>query len=106
MEARGGCLLPPPCPLEGGQTPLHFLSFSFSHASLSLSSLLFFLRKWPGEFKYEAGAAKGHLPLTNALRGTQLFEAILEHPAFASAPASAGGEGGGEGGGSKGPAWL
>lgn len=39
-------------------------------------------RKWPQEFKYEASAPKGHLPLTNALRGTRLFEAILEHPAF------------------------
>jgi hypothetical protein len=41
-------------------------------------------RKWPQEFKYEATAPKGHLPLTNALRGTRLFEAILEHPAFAT----------------------
>lgn len=39
-------------------------------------------RKWPGEFTYTTEAPKGHLPLTNALRGTQLFEAILEHPAF------------------------
>lgn len=39
-------------------------------------------RKWPQEFKYESSAPKGHLPLTNALRGTRLFEAILEHPAF------------------------
>jgi hypothetical protein len=29
-------------------------------------------RKWPSEFKYEAGAPRGHLPLTNALRGTQV----------------------------------
>ncbi len=39
-------------------------------------------RKWPGEFNYTADAVKGHLPLTNALRGTQLFEAIMAHPAF------------------------
>jgi len=39
-------------------------------------------RKWPAEFKYSPDAPKGHLPLTNALRGTQLFQAILEHPAF------------------------
>jgi hypothetical protein len=39
-------------------------------------------RKWPGEFDYSMDAVKGHLPLTNALRGTQLFQAILEHPAF------------------------
>ena len=40
-------------------------------------------RKWPQEFTYSLDAVKGHLPLTNALRGTQLFEAIMEHPAFA-----------------------
>lgn len=39
-------------------------------------------RKWPMEFTYSMDAVKGHLPLTNALRGTQLFEAIMEHPAF------------------------
>ena len=39
-------------------------------------------RKWPEEFKWEESAAEGHLPLTNALRGTQLFEAIMTHPAF------------------------
>ena len=39
-------------------------------------------RKWPTEFKYDISAPKGHLPLTNALRGTRLFEAIMEHEAF------------------------
>ena len=39
-------------------------------------------RKWPAGFTYSLKAAKGHLPLTNALRGTQLFKAIMEHPAF------------------------
>ena len=39
-------------------------------------------RKWPTEFTYSTDAPKGHLPLTNCLRGTQLFKAILEHPAF------------------------
>jgi hypothetical protein len=39
-------------------------------------------RKWPAEFVYSMNAVKGHLPLTNALRGTQLFEALLGHPAF------------------------
>lgn len=49
-------------------------------------------RKWPTEFKYDVSAPKGHLPLTNALRGTRLFEAIMEHPAIAEAgKASAGG---------------
>jgi hypothetical protein len=37
-------------------------------------------RKWPAEFNYSIDAPKGHLPLTNALRGTQLFQAIMEHP--------------------------
>ncbi len=49
-------------------------------------------RKWPAEFMYTKDAAKGHLPLTNCLRGTQLFAAILEHPAFVKAESS--------------PAWL
>lgn len=39
-------------------------------------------RKWPMEFIYSMDAPRGHLPLTNALRGTQLFQAILEHPAW------------------------
>lgn len=39
-------------------------------------------RKWPGEFLWQEDAPKGHLPLTNCLRGTQLFQALLEHPAF------------------------
>lgn len=39
-------------------------------------------RKWPQEFFYTLEAPKGHLPLTNALRGTQLLQAVLEHPAF------------------------
>ena len=40
-------------------------------------------RKWPEEFIWKKEAAKGHMPLTSALRGTQLLEALLEHPAFA-----------------------
>lgn len=31
-------------------------------------------RKWPAEFMYTMDAPKGHLPLTNALRGTQLIQ--------------------------------
>ena len=63
-------------------------------------------RKWPGEFNYESptepkSAPKGHLPLTNALRGTQLFQAILEHPAWDEAPQGVEGKSG-----SKGPEWL
>ena len=63
-------------------------------------------RKWPGEFNYDSptepkSAPKGHLPLTNALRGTQLFQAILEHPAWDEAPQGVEGKSG-----SKGPEWL
>jgi hypothetical protein len=45
-------------------------------------------RKWPAEFIYSFDAPKGHMPLTNALRGTQLFQAIMEHPAFAKTASS------------------
>jgi hypothetical protein len=45
--------------------------------------------RWTGleqsgnEFIYNATTAqRGHLPLTSCLRGTQLFEAIMSHPAF------------------------
>lgn len=44
--------------------------------------------KWPAEFIYSFDAVKGHMPLTNALRGTQLFQAIMEHPAFNKAASS------------------
>jgi hypothetical protein len=41
-------------------------------------------RKFPLEFlwKLDSETPTGHLPLTNALRGTQLLEAVLRHPAF------------------------
>ncbi|GER41655.1 tetrapyrrole-binding family protein [Striga asiatica] len=49
-------------------------------------------RSFPGEFIWDppeeeeeegvAHAPEGHLPLTNALRGTRLLESILTHPAF------------------------
>uniref|UniRef100_A0A7S0RYY0 GUN4-like domain-containing protein n=1 Tax=Chlamydomonas leiostraca TaxID=1034604 RepID=A0A7S0RYY0_9CHLO len=39
-------------------------------------------RKWPMEFIYSMDAPRGHLPLTNALRGTQLFTEVLNHPAW------------------------
>jgi hypothetical protein len=34
------------------------------------------------DFVYSTEAKPGHLPLTNTLRGTQLLEKILSHPAF------------------------
>lgn len=41
-------------------------------------------RSFPSEFVWEMEASppEGHLPLTNALRGTQLLSCILTHPAF------------------------
>lgn len=70
-------------------------------------------RKWPQDFLYKADAAKGHLPLTNALRGTQLLNALLEHPAFAPPETEQKGKEGGIGGGImkglkglKKPSWM
>ncbi|CAN6485441.1 unnamed protein product [Victoria cruziana] len=41
-------------------------------------------RSFPSEFVWELNdqTPEGHLPLTNALRGTQLLNNILDHPAF------------------------
>lgn len=41
-------------------------------------------KAFPDEFFWELtdDTPEGHLPLTNALRGTQLFTCILSHPAF------------------------
>lgn len=41
-------------------------------------------RAFPNEFMWELSddTPEGHLPLTNALRGTQLLSSILTHPAF------------------------
>ncbi|KFK40247.1 hypothetical protein AALP_AA3G349300 [Arabis alpina] len=41
-------------------------------------------RAFPDEFKWELNDEMplGHLPLTNALRGTQLLKCVLSHPAF------------------------
>ncbi len=52
-----------------------------------------YYRKWPQDFDYSLNATKGHLPLTNALRGTQLLKAVLEHPAFERKPSKASGSG-------------
>lgn len=42
-------------------------------------------KKFPLEFMWDVAdpTPEGHLPLTNALRGTRLLENILNHPAFA-----------------------
>ncbi|GAB2300058.1 hypothetical protein Dimus_034100 [Dionaea muscipula] len=45
-------------------------------------------RSFPNEFTWELNedTPEGHLPLTNALRGTQLLNSILLHPAFEEYP--------------------
>ncbi len=43
-------------------------------------------KKWtryPQEFIWDLTAPKGHLPLTNQLRGVQVMSALLNHPAWA-----------------------
>jgi hypothetical protein len=40
-------------------------------------------RNWPDEFVYNLDAPAGHLPLTNCIRGAQVLQEILEHPAYA-----------------------
>lgn len=63
-------------------------------------------RKWPAEFNYSADAPKGHLPLTNALRGTRLFEAIMEHEAYNKTAPTLGGSSGSSSNGASQPGWL
>ncbi|XP_039156871.1 tetrapyrrole-binding protein, chloroplastic [Eucalyptus grandis] len=50
-------------------------------------------KAFPTEFMWELkeDTPEGHLPLTNALRGTRLLSNILTHPAFADAEAEGGG---------------
>jgi len=39
-------------------------------------------RNWPDEFIYQLDAPAGHLPLTNCIRGAQVLQELLSHPAF------------------------
>lgn len=39
-------------------------------------------RNWPDEFIYDLSAPVGHLPLTNCIRGSQVLEELLNHPAY------------------------
>ncbi|CAJ1396555.1 unnamed protein product [Effrenium voratum] len=39
-------------------------------------------RNWPDEFIYTLEAPVGHLPLTNCIRGAQVLEELLSHPAI------------------------
>jgi len=41
-------------------------------------------RNWPDEFIYTLEAPDGHLPLTNCIRGAQVLQELLEHPAIES----------------------
>lgn len=51
---------------------------------LAADSPQFTYRSFPSEFEWELAPStpEGHLPLTNALRGTQLLKCLLDHPAF------------------------
>lgn len=39
--------------------------------------------RYPGAFTWSLGAPRGHLPLTNQLRGVRVMNALMNHPAFA-----------------------
>ncbi|KAJ4844023.1 Tetrapyrrole-binding protein, chloroplastic [Turnera subulata] len=55
-------------------------------------------RSFPNEFVWELNddTPEGHLPLTNALRGTQLLTSIFNHPAFEAEEAEGNSSGGEE----------
>lgn len=38
--------------------------------------------RWPSEFTWDLSAPRGHLPLSNQLRGIQVINALLNHPAW------------------------
>ncbi len=38
--------------------------------------------RWPDEFVWDLSAPKGHLPLSNQLRGVQVLAALFNHPAW------------------------
>lgn len=46
-------------------------------------------RNWPDEFIYNVEAPVGHLPLTNCIRGAQVLEELLNHPAIQNKKAAA-----------------
>lgn len=70
--------------LTGGSTVSALLSQDETGASTIIAGTER-LRRWFGqsEFIYDVKAApKGHLPLTNAIRGTQLIKQLLQHPVW------------------------
>ncbi|KKJ00759.1 GUN4 domain-containing protein [Prochlorothrix hollandica] len=38
--------------------------------------------RYPGGFTWDLSAPKGHLPLTNQLRGVRVMDSLMTHPAF------------------------
>lgn len=40
--------------------------------------------RYPGGFTWDLSAPRGHLPLTNQLRGVRMMEALMNHPAWNS----------------------
>ena len=38
--------------------------------------------RYPGGFTWDLSAPRGHLPLTNQLRGVRMMEALMNHPAW------------------------
>ncbi len=40
--------------------------------------------RWPSEFTWDLSAPRGHLPLSNQLRGIQVINALLNHPAWST----------------------
>ncbi|MGB3492640.1 MAG: GUN4 N-terminal ARM-like repeat domain-containing protein [Elainellaceae cyanobacterium] len=41
--------------------------------------------RYPNEFTWDLTAPKGHLPLSNQLRGVRVMEALMKHPAWSGA---------------------
>ena len=42
--------------------------------------------RYPGSFTWDLSAPRGHLPLSNQLRGVRVMDALMNHPAFAAVP--------------------
>ncbi|MGA1262975.1 MAG: GUN4 N-terminal ARM-like repeat domain-containing protein [Prochlorothrix sp.] len=40
--------------------------------------------RWPGGFTWNLSAPRGHLPLTNQLRGVRVMDSLMNHPAFSA----------------------
>jgi GUN4-like/ARM-like repeat domain, GUN4-N terminal len=42
--------------------------------------------RYPGQFVWDLTAPRGHLPLSNQLRGVQVITALMKHPAWETSP--------------------